>query len=256
MAQSKRETAPVPFTEASLKFLRGLKKNNDREWFNQRKSVYEQELKAPMLGLIEQVNHAFADFAPEFIRPPHKVMLRIFRDTRFAADKRPYKNQISAWWGGPGMAKTSGAGFYFSLSATEITFAAGIFMPTPNQLLAIRRHLLKHHPAMRRQLASSRLREVFTLEDGRPLTRPPKGFSPTDPAVAFALDLLLQRRWGVSATRPAVDKLNPSESATAPDLATKVANAFRLATPLVRLLNQPLIEPFDTAAPPPRKPLF
>ena len=244
----------MSFTEASLKFLRGLKKNNDREWFNQRKSLYEQELKAPMLDLIEEVNHSFADFAPQFVRPPHKVMLRIFRDTRFSANKLPYKTHLSAWWGGPGMSKTSGAGFYFSLNATQITVAAGIFMPTPDQLLAIRRYLVNHHPAYRRLLASSRLRDVFTIENGNPLTRPPKGFSPAaDPAVAFALDLLLQRRWGVSSTLLAADALTPQ-------LATRVASAFRLATPLVTLLNTPLTTtpetPAGAFANPTRKPLF
>ena len=52
------------FSEASLKFLRGLARNNDREWFEPRKSVYEQELKAPMLAVIEEINQAMLKFAP------------------------------------------------------------------------------------------------------------------------------------------------------------------------------------------------
>jgi len=255
----------LSFTDASLKFLRGLKKNNDREWFNQRKSLYEQELKAPMLALVDEINHSLAGFAPSFVRPPHKVILRIFRDTRFSANKLPYKTHLSAWWAAPGMAKTSGAGFYFSLSATEITLGAGAFMPTPDQLLAIRRYLVNHHPALRRLLASSRLREVFSVADGRPLTRPPKGFSPTDPAVGFALDLLLQRRWGVTATFPTTTRLpdgkpDPNAGALSPQLAARVAAAFRLATPLVTLLNTPLLgtpdTPGGTLPTPPRRPLF
>jgi uncharacterized protein (DUF2461 family) len=48
------------FTPAALTFLRGLARNNDREWFNPRKPIYERELRAPMLALIEEINHALA----------------------------------------------------------------------------------------------------------------------------------------------------------------------------------------------------
>ena len=87
------------FTEASLKFLRGLKRNNDRDWFEPRKHIYEAEIKAPMLAVIDEVAAALADFAPEFVRPANKCMMRIYRDIRFAKDKRPYKSSIAAWWG-------------------------------------------------------------------------------------------------------------------------------------------------------------
>ncbi len=57
------------FSNEALKFLRGLKKNNDREWFGERKDVYEKQLKTPMLALIDEVNHAMLEFAPEHVRP-------------------------------------------------------------------------------------------------------------------------------------------------------------------------------------------
>src|ERR1035437_5448584 len=136
---------PTHFTPEALKFLRGLARHNDRLWFDPRKAVYERELKAPMLALIEEVNHSLADFAPDHVRAPHKAMMRIYRDTRFAADKRPYKARVAAWWVRAGLEKTSGAGFYFSFSSTETVIAAGGYMPTPEQLLAIRRHVVDHH---------------------------------------------------------------------------------------------------------------
>src|ERR1700721_614550 len=90
----------------------------------------------------------FSEAALKFLR----VMMRIYRDIRFAKDKRPYKTHVSAWWAREGLQKTSGGGFYFDVSATEVTVAAGVYMPEREQLLAIRRHLSEHHagfPAVR-----------------------------------------------------------------------------------------------------------
>ena len=79
------------FSSEALKFLRGLKRNNDREWFAARKHIYEKELKEPMLALIAEVNHAMLDFAPENVQVPQKAIMRIYRDIRFSNDPTPYK---------------------------------------------------------------------------------------------------------------------------------------------------------------------
>ncbi len=113
------------FSGEALKFLRGLKRNNDRVWFDARKGVYEQELKAPMLALIGEVNEALAEFAPMHVRAPQKIMMRIYRDIRFSKDKRPYKTHVSAWWVRDGLQKTSGGGFYLQLSSEEVVGGGG-----------------------------------------------------------------------------------------------------------------------------------
>ncbi len=218
------------FTETGLKFLRGIKRNNDREWFNARKDVYERELKAPMLAVIGEVNQALAKFAPEFVRDPAKIMMRIYRDTRFSKDKLPYKTQVAAWWARAGLEKTSGGGFYMHVSAAEVTIAAGCYMPERDQLLAIRRHLLETHEEYRALLAGNRLERVGMKPIERAMmTRPPKGFAADHPAI----DLIMQRQWGIGAGLP-------PETALRPDFAAAVATRFRLALPLVSLLNKPL----------------
>ncbi|MEO6909743.1 MAG: DUF2461 domain-containing protein [Edaphobacter sp.] len=226
------------FSNEALKFLRALKRNNDREWFATRKLVYERELKQPMLALVAEVNDAMLEFAPENVRPPQKAVMRIYRDIRFSKDKRPYKIHQAAWWARHGLEKTSGGGFYFDVSGAEVTMAAGVFMPEREQLLAIRRHLVEHHAEFRRLLAAKKLAKQMQPIDGRRLTRPPKGFSANDPA----LDLLLCKQWGVEATLPA-------DFATRPTLVKDIVEHFRLAAPLVAFLNAPL-------TPRPRKPLF
>jgi uncharacterized protein (TIGR02453 family) len=224
---------PTHFSPEALKFLRGLARHNDREWFEPRRPIYERELKTPMLALIAEINDALAAFAPDHVRDPAKCMMRIYRDTRFSADKKPYKTQVAAWWSRAGLEKTSGGGFYFHINPTEVTIAAGCYMPGPEQLLAIRRHLIEHHAELRAILAGRKLRAHLTEFEGHRLKRPPRGFSADDPAVAAALDLLLCRQWGVSARLPA-------DMALKPTLLKEIVSRFVLAAPVVAFLNAPL----------------
>ena len=217
------------FSEAGLKFLRGLAKHNDREWFEPRRHIYEQELKAPMLAIIDDVNAKLAAFAPEHVRPPQKCMMRIYRDIRFSKDKKPYKTQVAAWWARQGLEKTSGGGFYFQVSGTGVTVAAGCYMPEKEQLLAIRRMLLERHEEYRALTASRRFKTLMQPIDAMPMTRAPKGFPTEHPA----LDLVMQRQWGVSSVLAV-------EAASSPALVNEIVERFRLAAPLVTLLNGPL----------------
>ena len=224
---------PAHLSLAALKFLRGLKRNNDRIWFEARRNIFEGEIKQPMLAIISEINEAMLGFAPTHVRPPQKALMRIYRDIRFSKDKRPYKTHTAAWWARSGLEKTSGGGFYLDVNPTEITVAAGVYMPERDQLLAIRRHLahtgVGRHTELRRLLAAPRLRKLMQPIDGQPLTRAPKGFLPDDPAI----DLILCRQWGIASTLPA-------EHATRPTFVAEVVDRFRLATPIVDLLNEPL----------------
>jgi uncharacterized protein (TIGR02453 family) len=233
--------ATPAFGEGGLRFLRSLRRNNRREWFDPRKPEFERELKLPMLALIEKVNRAMEEFAPAHIRPPQKCMMRIYRDIRFSSDKRPYKHNLAAWWSREGLEKTSGGGYYMHISPDEVHIAAGVYMPEREQLLAIRQHLLVHHEEVRKLLTDRKLKRAMDSFSGLPLTRPPKGFPKEHPA----MDLLLCRQWGVGIN------LEP-ETSLKKDFAGEVIQRFQLATPLVEALNTPLLEQLRRK----RRPLF
>ena len=84
------------FSPNALSFLRALKRNNRREWFQPRKEKYEALIKAPMLEMVACLNEELARFAPAYVTPPEKAVYRIYRDTRFSPDKTPYKTHIAA----------------------------------------------------------------------------------------------------------------------------------------------------------------
>ena len=228
-SQKPAHTSAPHLRPEGLKFLRGIARNNDRDWFVPRKAIFEAELKEPMLAIIRKVTDAMMDFAPDFVRPAEKSLFRIYRDTRFSHDKRPYKTHVAAWWSHHGMEKTSGAGYYFHISATEVVIAAGAYMPEKEQLAAIRHWLLDHHKEFRRLLQKPAVRKAFVEFEGNALTRPPKGFPCEHPA----LDLIQCRQWGLSTSLPATAALKK-------DFAATLIRHFRLAAPVVDALNTPI----------------
>src|ERR1700758_4186283 len=191
------------FRPEALTFLRNLAKLNDREWFTPRKTQFEAELKEPMLAIVRRITDAMVCFAPNHVRPAEKSLFRIYRDTRFSSDKRPYKTHIAAWWSHQGLEKTSGAGYYFHISPKEVIVAAGAYMPEKEQLSAIRHWLLDHHAEFRKLLQNKKVWSTFEEFEGTALTRPPKGF----PADHPALDLIQCRQWGLAATLPSATAL-------------------------------------------------
>lgn len=231
MAQQKQAPAlALPyFRPEALTFLRNLKRHNDRDWFQPRKAQFEAELRQPMLAIIRKINDAMIDFAPNHIRPAEKCLFRIYRDTRFSANKLPYKTHVAAWWTHNGLDKTSGAGYYFHVSAKEVIIAAGSYMPEKEQLSQIRHWLLDHYQEFRKLLQKPAVRRTFEEFEGNALTRPPKGFPGEHPG----MDLIRCRQWGLAATLPAATALNK-------DLAATIIKHFRIAAPVVDALNTPI----------------
>jgi uncharacterized protein (TIGR02453 family) len=221
------------FTTESVKFLRGLARNNDREWFEARREVYERALKQPMLGLIEEINAAMEGFAPEHVRPPHKIMMRIYRDIRFSKNKQPYKTHLAAWWSRRGMEKTSGGGFYLQIGAKEVMLAAGVYMPEREQLLALRRWMSANHEGYRSSVKKLLKAKAagFSSIDGEGLTRMPKGFAADDAGD----ELVRAKNWGVRASLPA-------EAALEAGFEKEIVRRLRLAAPLVATLNEAILE--------------
>ena len=211
-----------------MKFLRGVKRHNEREWFNARKHIYESELKTPMLALVEEITTAMADFAPEHMRPANKIMMRIYRDTRFSHDKRPYKTHLAAWWSPRGMEKTSGGGYYMQVGPQGVMVAAGVYMPEREQLLALRRWMAEHYKQYRALVKAARKSKAAGLTEieADALTRMPKGFASDHPAD----ELLRAKNWGVRASLPA-------ELALKPTLGREILRRMRLAAPVVDALN-------------------
>ena len=218
------------FPPEAMTFFRGLKKNNTREWFQPRKEIYEEKVKAPMLDLVAALMRRMADFAPDHVGDPGKAIYRIYRDTRFSKNKTPYKTHIAAVFPRRGLEKHGGGGYYFSVSPDEIEVGGGVYMPAPENLRAIRGYLAEHHEEFRRITTARGVKRLFGEVYGDRLTRVPKGFAPDHPAA----DLLRMKQFLLFQTLDA-------KLATTPKLYRELLTRFEAMTPFLEFLNCPFV---------------
>jgi uncharacterized protein (TIGR02453 family) len=224
-------TAFGGFSDDMLRFFRALKRNNRREWFQPRKHLFEQHVKMPMLDLVGAINAELAKFAPDYVTEPKKAVFRIYRDTRFSADKTPYKTQIAASFARRGGDRLGAGGFYFSVSHETIEVAAGIYHPERDITLAVRNHIAETHEELARILADKKTLKLAGALQGEALTRSPKGFDPDHPAAEF----IKMKSWIFDVT------LDPG-LATSNKLPAEIAARFRAMAPLLHYLNRPLVK--------------
>jgi len=219
------------FPPEMVRFFRGLKRNNRREWFQPRKHLFEQHVKWPMLELVGAINSELAKFAPEYVTEPKTAIFRIYRDTRFSADKTPYKTHIAASFSRRGTERLGTGGFYFSVSHETIEVAAGIYHPDRDVTLLIRNHIADTHQELRRILADKKSRKLLGDLKGHALSRSPKGFDPSHPAAEY----IKMKDW-------IFDTPLDASLATTPLLHRAIVERFQAMAPLLYYLNRPLLK--------------
>lgn len=216
------------FSPDALAFLRALKRNNRREWFQPRKEKHDTLIKKPMLELVESLNHELVRFAPDYITPAQKAVYRIYRDTRFSKDKTPYKTHIAAIFPRHSAIKREGAVFYFHFTEKELLAFGGVYAPEREELLAYRNLLQEHYEEFQAILADKQLKRLTGGLQGEQLSRMPKGFSEDHPAEA----LLRQKQWYLECSLDV-------KLVTSPKMVTELAKHFAAMAPMVEFLNRP-----------------
>ncbi len=217
------------FPREALRFLRALKRNNNRDWFLAHKDAYEASIRGPMLELVTALGGAILNFAPEMLVDPRRNIYRIHRDIRFSPDKSPYKTHVAALFWPRGLEKNTCAALYFHLEPAEVLIAGGIYMPGPAEMRAIRTHIAANWEQMRKIISALQFRKLFGGLEGEQLSRPPRDFPADHPAI----DLLRYKQFLVSIT-------SPPALAETPELFPRIVTAFAGMMPLIRFLNSPL----------------
>jgi uncharacterized protein (TIGR02453 family) len=183
------------FTKEAFTFLRGLRKNNKREWFEAHRPDYERQILMPLRAVAGELDVRFAKLAPEFEANPKRSLFRIYRDVRFSKDKSPYKSHAALWvyhrapGRGVGKEIDGGAGFYLHLEPGASLVAGGIWMPPRHSLAKIRQRLVDDLPGFKRAIGGTAFRARFGgLTDDEPgikLKRMPRGFAEDHPAAEW-----------------------------------------------------------------------
>jgi uncharacterized protein (TIGR02453 family) len=223
----------MPFSKRSLTFFRQLARNNDKSWFEAHRDEYENEVRAPMRELIEELDVHFAEFAPEIGGDPKRSMFRINRDIRFSKDKSPYKTHAAAWFHHRNAARSVGseadagsAGYYFHLEpGGKSMIGAGLWMPPRPQLNKLRSAIADDSAGFDQMVRSIPSR-FDGLDDESTLKRMPRGYAEDHPAAKWL------RYQSFTSGRTLTDA-----QATSSALVTLLATEFKALLPLVRWLN-------------------
>jgi uncharacterized protein (TIGR02453 family) len=172
------------FPRDGLAFLRLLKKNNNRPWFQKHKREYEEYVKFPMQCLIATLSRKMIDHAPEIEFHPKKSIFRIYRDVRFSKNKAPYKTNIAASFAIRGKkSPLEMPGLYLGIEPGEVYIGGGLYMPTGTQLKAIRQCMVTESGRFLEVVKDPRFKKRFGGIEGEELQKAPLGFPKDHPMI-------------------------------------------------------------------------
>jgi uncharacterized protein (TIGR02453 family) len=179
------------YSKETFKFLHGLKKNNNKEWFEKHRTEYEEHLREPSKTLAWAIGEYFRDKKMPVIGNEKTSLFRINRDIRFSKDKSPYKTHIGIHFPLEGGKKEEWCGFYFSFEpasgkSIKTYGGGGVYMPMPPQLKRIRQKIAEEHKAFDKILKAPSFRKVYPEGlTGESLKRIPQGFEEDHPASKY-----------------------------------------------------------------------
>lgn len=172
------------FPPEAVKFFKGLKENNNKTWFEARKSDYQKFVLEPAQDFIVEIGSLLKNLSPGIHAEPrvNKSIFRIYRDIRFSKDKTPYKTHLDIWmWEGEG-AKFESSGYYFRLEPPNIMLGVGIHMFSKDLLKVYREAVVD---PMTGQALVKAVREVSESGEyqlgGEHYKRVPRGYDPDHP---------------------------------------------------------------------------
>jgi uncharacterized protein (TIGR02453 family) len=166
------------FESRTLRFLETLKANNNREWFKENKSRYENDVLDVALRFIISMQEPLAEFAPRFTAVPTRVggsLMRVYRDTRFSKNKLPYKTNIGIQFRHEQAKDVHSPGYYVHIEPDELFLGVGMWRPDPDPLRGIRERIAAKPAEWQGAMDSQPFRRNFSL-GGESLSRPPRGF--------------------------------------------------------------------------------
>ena len=223
------------FPDDTLKFLRALARNNDREWFKARQQRYEQAILEPSLAFIAAMEKPLGKFAPMYRAVPKKVggsLMRIYRDTRFGKDKSPYKTNIGIQFRHEMGRDVHAPGFYLHIEPGQLFLGAGSWHPASDALALIRAGIDERPGEWKRAIGAKKFRDRYELA-GDSLKRPPRDYGPDHLLIK---DLKRKDFIGIAEYDEAM--------IYSADFVDYVAAAFKGARPLVRFLCESLRLPY------------
>ncbi|GAB4108167.1 MAG: DUF2461 domain-containing protein [Acidobacteriota bacterium] len=214
-----------------FRFLRDLRANNRREWFEAHRDRYEQHVREPLLQFVREFEFRLGGISTQFVADARRTggsLFRIYRDVRFSRDKSPYKTHAALQFRHRQGKNVHAPGFYLHLEPDQCFAGIGIWRPDRPALNRIRAALLQRPQQWLDAIGDPDFRRVYQL-GGDSLKRPPQGIDPNHPLIED-----LKRTDFVAFTE------FTEREATAPDFIDRYARLCAAGTPFMRFLARAL----------------
>lgn len=173
------------FQPTIFQFLDELADNNNRPWFQENKWRYERDVLEPSLAFIRAFAAKLKRISAHFVAADRRVggsLMRVYRDTRFAKDKTPYKTNVGIQFRHELGRDVHAPGFYVHIAPGECFLGIGTWRPDRASLGRIRQAIVDRPDRWRRAIGSPKFRQYYELA-GDSLKRPPRDFPADHPLV-------------------------------------------------------------------------
>ena len=174
-------------TKESLQFLDDLKKNNNRDWFQDNKKRYEifkkdyHQLVSDFLDVMKPLDPSLE------LLEVKNCTFRINRDIRFSKDKSPYKAHLGVWMS-TGAKGANRAGYYVHIEKGASFIAGGFYSPEAADLKKVRKEIAFFHEDLEAILADKNFKKEFgslDVNETNSLKSMPRGYEKDHPAIEF-----------------------------------------------------------------------
>jgi uncharacterized protein (TIGR02453 family) len=221
----------VYFEPSYLEFFAQLAMNNNREWFNDHKNRFEEQVKTPFIRLVSDVYEALRPDFPGLQAEPKQMLFRIYRDTRFSKDKAPYKLHMSALIPRNGMNEN---GLYLEIGLDQVMLAGGCYMPDTVQLLRIRQAIVEEPEKFMQIVENPAFIQVCGGVQGEKNKKLPPEFK----QLADQIPLLYNKQFYYSRVFAP-----PADVLLSPDLYAHIVETWRASSAFCHFVTQAAGEP-------------
>ena len=223
------------FSPTLFQFLEQLESNNNRSWFKANKSRYENDVREPARVFVRAMAEPLYELSPHFVADDSKMggsLMRIYRDTRFAKDKTPYKTNVGIQFRHNAGKDVHAPGFYVHLEVDTAFVGIGMWRPDSRALTMVRTKIAEEPDRWRAIITEPGFSKVFE-QGGESLKRAPRGFDNDHPLIEE-----LKRKSFIASSNL------PTEQATTGDFVGLVGSYFRKGRDYIRFLCDAIGQPF------------
>lgn len=153
------------FTNNGISFLKSLASNNNKDWFGENKSVYEEHILEPLRQLTTELGFVIKNIDANIETTPaiNKTISKIHRDIRFSKDKSPFRTNMWISFKRPFKIWGNSPEFYFYFTPIEYQYGMGFYSASPENMKNFRHYIVAYPDKFKKAIAFYNPQNAFVL---------------------------------------------------------------------------------------------